>query len=125
MRSLTNPVSDFIHENLFYKILDISFNSRYTNKKLVNKGMQQVKEIFDNDLFAIDGMNFTEFKAYCKNVGIRGVTVEKILDMFTPSEHDGIYNYETEEVLVQLSDPSTFECNRFRKSKQYYFQVIG
>jgi hypothetical protein len=88
--------------------------------------MQQVKEIFDNDPFAVDGMNFTEFKAYCKNVGIKGVTVEKILDMFTPSKHDGIYNYETlEEILVQLSDPSTFECNRVKKSRQYYFQVIG
>jgi hypothetical protein len=119
-------VSDFIQENLFYKLLDIKFNSCYINKKLANKGMQQVKELFDNDPFAIDGMNFTEFKAYCKTLGIKGVTVEKTLALFTPSKYDGIYNYETsEEVLVQLSNPSTFECNRVKKSRQYYFQVIG
>jgi hypothetical protein len=60
-------------------------------------------------------MNFTEFKAYYKSLGIKGVTVEKVLAIFTPSEHDGIYNYETPEVLVQLSDPSLFECNRVKK----------
>ena len=107
-------------------MLDIKFSNCYTNEKLVNKGMQQVKEIFDNDPFTVDGMNFTEFKAYCKLLGIKGVTVEKVLAMFTPSEHDGIHNYETsEEVLVQLSDPSLFECNKVKKSRQYYFQVIG
>ena len=87
--------------------------------------MKQIKELLDNDPFDIDGMSFTEFKAHCKTLGIKGVTPEKVLALFTPSDHEGIYNHEnTNGILIELSDPNRFECNRIKKAKQYYFCVM-
>ena len=87
---------------------------------------EQVKEIFEKSPYSIDGMNFTEFRNFCKDNGIKGVTINKVLALFTSSQiSDGIYDYVNNDgFLIQLSDPTTFEPNKVKKTKQYYFCVM-